>query len=346
MKFQLVLNIERNDDQLPMTEVLEHILRMVKLADQGGFHIVWAAEHHGLEMNIAPDPFQILTWWSAHTKNIRLGTAVAVAAYWHPLKLAGVAAMLDQISGGRLEFGIGSGAYQREFDRMRPGLKQSDAYLYMQEMLPAVRALWEGDYTHEGRLWSFPRATSVPKPLQVPHPPVWVAARSPITFDYAVANNCNIISWPLTRPFSEAELYRQQLDDAMEKHGVQNQPAFAMMRHTALYRDSATRQHVIDSLQASMGLFENLFRNLDDVQDGFPKRIPLDELVEREQYDPTTLERNLMFGKPEDVVDKLGRYQELGVDQFVYLASMGLDLSVQFESLQMFCEEVIPHFAA
>src|SRR5210317_2641038 len=205
MKFQLAINLERMDDSMDMNDVARHTLEMVQMADQCGFDVAWAAEHHALEMTIAPNPFQILTWWAGHTERIRLGTAVAVAAYWHPINLAGEAAMLDLISGGRLEFGIGSGAYQREFDRMHPGLKQSDAWRYMHELLPAVKALWAGDYAHDGEFWSFPTSTSVPKPLQQPHPPIWVAARSPITFDYAVANDCNVMSWPLTRPFSEAE---------------------------------------------------------------------------------------------------------------------------------------------
>jgi flavin-dependent trigonelline monooxygenase, oxygenase component len=117
-----------------------------------------------------------------------------------------------------------------------------------------------------------------------------------------------------------------------------------MMRHSALYRDEKTRKHVIESLQTSMGLFENLFRNLGDVVNGFPKRIPLEDLVEREQFAPDMLENNLMFGEPQAVIDKLGPYQDLGVDEFVYLANMGLDHSVELESLQMFCNEVIPAF--
>jgi len=121
---------------------------------------------------------------------------------------AGEAALLDLYSGGRLEFGIGSGAYQREFDRMHPGLQRNDAFHYMFEMLPAVKALWQGDYAHEGEFWSFPAATSVPKPLQKPHPPIWIAARSPDTYDFAVKHECNILSWPLTRPMSEVEVYR------------------------------------------------------------------------------------------------------------------------------------------
>ena len=344
MKFQLVINIERSDDTIPMDEVMRHTLEMVQIADRGGFAIVWAAEHHGLEMNVAPNPFQILIWWANNTSEIRLGTAVAVAAYWHPIRLAGEAAFFDLLSGGRLEFGIGSGAYQREFDRMQPGLKQPDAYKYMQEMLPALKALWAGDYEHNGEYWSFPTATSVPKPVQKPHPPLWIAARSPVTFDYAIANNCNIISWPLTRPFDEAELYKRQLDEAIAKAPGCKQQLFAMMRHTALYENKAGHDSAIRALQSSMGCFENLFRNFDDVVNGFPKQIPLDELVEREQYDPKMLEENLMFGSPDSVIEKLKRYEALGVDHFAYLASMNWSHKDQKRSLELFCQEVIPEF--
>lgn len=344
MKFQLVINIERSDDTIPMDEVMRHTLEMVQIADRGGFAIVWAAEHHGLEMNVAPNPFQILIWWANNTSEIRLGTAVAVAAYWHPIRLAGEAALFDLLSGGRLEFGIGSGAYQREFDRMQPGLKQPDAYKYMQEMLPALKALWAGDYEHNGEYWSFPTATSVPKPVQKPHPPLWIAARSPVTFDYAIANNCNIISWPLTRPFDEAELYKRQLDEAIAKAPGCKQQLFAMMRHTALYENKAGYDSAIRALQSSMGCFENLFRNFGDVVNGFPKQIPLDELVEREQYDPKMLEENLMFGSPDSAIEKLKRYEALGVDHFAYLASMNWSHKEQKRSLELFCQEVIPEF--
>ena len=344
MKFQLVINIERSDDTIPMDEVMRHTLEMVQIADRGGFAIVWAAEHHGLEMNVAPNPFQILIWWANNTSEIRLGTAVAVAAYWHPIRLAGEAAFFDLLSGGRLEFGIGSGAYQREFDRMQPGLKQPDAYKYMQERLPALKPLWAGDYEHNGEYWSFPTATSVPKPVQKPHPPLWIAARSPVTFDYAIANNCNIISWPLTRPFDEAELYKRQLDEAIAKAPGCKQQLFAMMRHTALYENKSGHDSAIRALQTSMGCFENLFRNFGDVVNGFPKQIPLDELVEREQYDPKRLEENLMFGSPDSAIEKLKRYEALGVDHFAYLASMNWSHKEQKRSLELFCQEVIPEF--
>jgi len=344
VKFQLAINLERLDDSRAMHDVTRHTIEMVQMAEEGGFTVAWAAEHHALEMTIAPNPLQILTWWAGHTDRIRLGTAVAVAAYWNPVNLAGEAALLDLISGGRLEFGIGSGAYQREFDRMHPGLKQPDAWRYMQEMLPVLKELWAGDYAHDGEFWSFPTSTSVPKPVQQPHPPIWVAARSPITFDYAVKNDCNILSWPIARPFAEAELYRSQLDDVLAANPGCATPTFAMMRHTAVY-DSADQWMVpVEAAQRQLSQFENLFKNLGDVDNGFPKAIPMDQVSNAADYEPTTLSENLMFGTPDEVVAKLRRYEDLGVDEFVYYASLGLGLAEQKRSMELFSNEVMPAF--
>lgn len=344
MRFQLAINMERITPDLDMVDVARHTLEMVQMADASGFSIVWAAEHHALEMTIAPNPFQILTWWAAHTNRIRLGTAVAVAPYWHPINLAGEAALLDLYSGGRLEFGIGSGAYQREFDRMRPGLSQKEGYRYMHEMLPALKALWQGDYEHNGEFWQFPAATSVPKPLQKPHPPIWVAARAPITFDYSVKNNCNISSWPLTRPMSEVELYKQRLDEALANNPGSARPTFAIMRHTAIYSDKKDWEVPVKAAQRQLSQFENLFKNLGDVENGFPKAIAFSELENRAEYNSKMLHDNLMFGTPDEAITKLKCYEDLGVDAFIYYASLGLGHKEQKRSLELFCKEVMPAF--
>jgi flavin-dependent trigonelline monooxygenase, oxygenase component len=343
MKFHLAINMERIDDTLSMKDVARHTLEMVQMADQGGFRIAWAAEHHALEMTIAPNPFSILTWWAGHTNDIRLGTAVIAAPYWHPIRAAGEAAFVDLISGGRLEFGIGSGAYQREFDRMRPGLKQTDAWRYMQEMLPVIRALWQGDYAHEGEHWSFPASTSVPKPVQA-EVPVWVAARAPITYDYAVRHGCNIQSWPLTRDMGEAEAYMGRLNEAVANNPGAKRPVMAMMRHTALYDRKEDWMVPVRAAQRQLSQFENLFKNMGDVENGFPKAIPFDQLGNRAEYDPEMLRRNLMFGTPDEVIAKLKQYEAIGVDEFIYYASLGLGLKEQKRSLELFCKEVIPAF--
>ena len=345
MKFQLAINMERLTPDLDMADVERHTLEMVQMADEGGFAIAWAAEHHALEMTIAPNPFQILTWWAAHTSRIRLGSAVMVAAYWHPIKAAGEAALLDLYSGGRLEFGIGSGAYQREFDRLHPGLKRTEGHRYVHEMLSAVKALWQGDYEHRGEYWSFPVATSVPKPLQKPHPRIWIAARSPDTYDFAVKHECNILSWPLTRPMSEVALYKSLMEKAVAANPDKPRPIFATMRHTVVYERKEDWEVPVKAAMRQFGQFENLFKNLGDVADGFPRTIDLSELENRGEYDPHMLHRNLMIGTPEVVIAKLRDYESVGVDHFTYYASLGLGMKEQKRSMDLFVKEVMPAFA-
>ena len=344
MKFHLAINLERMDPSTDMKAVRDHTLEMVQMADAAGFEIAWAAEHHALEMTIAPNPFQLLTWWGEHAKRIRLGVGVVNAAYWHPINLAGEAAMLDLLSDGRLEFGIGSGAYQREFDRMKPGLDQRDSWRYMQESLPVVQKLWEGDYAHDGEFWQFPTSTSCPKPVQK-DVPVWVAARAPVTFDYAVEHACNILSWPLTMPMSEVETYRRRLDDAVEKAGKPFKGDWAVMRHAAVYENEADRQAAMGSIRHVLGQFGNLMMKKGQVNNGFPDQVPLADLDGNARVDPEMLEHNLMFGAPDQVIEKLEAHKAYGADAFVYYASMGMDLTQQKRSLQLFIDKVMPAFA-
>lgn len=344
MKFHIAINLERMNAGQDMAAIRDHTLEMVKMADEAGFEIAWAAEHHALEMTIAPNPFQILTWWAGETQNIRLGCGVANAAYWHPINIAGEAAMLDLLSGGRLEMGLGSGAYQREFDRMKPGLPQPESYKYMQEMLPLIRQLWKGDVAHEGDYWSFPTSTSCPKPVQA-DPRIWVAARAPVTFDYAVANDCDIMSWPLTMPFSEAEAYRGRLDDAKAKAANGWSGRWSMMRHSAVYANEADRDAALGAIRGVLGQFGNLMMKKGEVHNGFPDAVPFEELEGNVRVEPKMLEENLMFGSPEAVIEKLRGYERIGVDAFIYYASMGLGLEAQKRSLRLFIDEVMPEFA-
>ena len=344
MNFHLAINLERMNDATDMKAVRDHTLDMVKTADKAGFEVAWAAEHHALEMTIAPNPFQILTWWADHTDAIRLGCGVANATYWHPINLAGEAALLDLISGGRLEMGMGSGAYQREFDRMAPGVSQKEGHEYMQEALPLVRALWQGDVEHNGAKWQFPKATSCPKPVQ-DEVPMWVAARSPGTFDYAVENDCNVMTWPLTMGMEEAEKYADLLAEAKSKAGHAWTGSFAMMRHTSVYDNEDDRRATMDAVRNVLGQFGNLMMKKGDVVNGFPDPVPFEELEGNVRVNPKMLEQNLMFGSPSEVIEKLKAYEALGVDSFIYYASMGLDMEVQKRSMNLFINEVMPEFA-
>jgi flavin-dependent trigonelline monooxygenase, oxygenase component len=343
VKFSLAVNLERMDPSDDMSAVAVHTVDMVQMAEAAGFEIAWAAEHHAIEMTISPGPFQLLTWWAAHTSKIRLGTAVAVAAYWHPIRLAGEAALLDLLSEGRLELGLGRGAYQREFDRMAPGLEPASASAALRELLPAVRALWAGDYAHDGDRWAFPASTSCPKPVQA-DVPVWVAARDPDTYDWAVANGCNIMCWPLMRPMSELVGYVGRMDDAVAKAGLTERPRMTAMRYTAVWDNDADGDRYIRAMQRQSGQFENLFKQLGSVNNGFAESVDLDQLAHRDEYKPETLKDNLVFGTPDQCIAKLKQYEALGTD-FLYCAAFGAPLAEQKASLQRFIDHVMPAFA-
>ena len=174
---------------------------------------------------------------------------------------------------------------------------------------------------------------------------MWVAARAPVTFDYAVENNCNIMSWPLTMPMSEAESYRQRLDDAIAKNGGKFDGTWAMMRHTAVYETEEDRQRALAAIRVQLAMFGNLMTQTGEVHNGFPDTVNAEQLEGNFRVDPVMLEENLMFGTPETVIEKLKLYEALGVDAFIYYASMGMDMDQQKESLRLFIDKVMPAYA-
>src|SRR5262245_18425851 len=150
VKFSIAVNMMRRRPDMPMETVAAQALELVTTAERLGFHIAWAAEHHTIEYTIAPNPLVLIIHWAAHTRTMRLGTAVITAPYWNPLRAAGEIALADVLTHGRLEVGFGRGAYQYEFDRMAGGMAQERGGDHLRELIPAVQQLWQGDYAHDG----------------------------------------------------------------------------------------------------------------------------------------------------------------------------------------------------
>ena len=344
MKFSIAINMERNNPGQDMRQVARHALDLVRMAEQGGFEIAWAAEHHTIELTVAPNPFTILMHWAAHTSRIRLGTAVLVAPYWHPIRAAGEAALLDVLSDGRLELGLGRGAFQYEFDRMAGGMEQQRGSAYLREILPVMKSLWQGDVEHHGELWSFPAATSVPKPLQQPHPPIWVAARDPATFGWAMDAGANIMATPLSRPHAEVGILGRRFAETLAQRTGHERPRFLMLRRTCVYQHPEDWRIPIDASISHGRHFENLFRNIGRVNNGFPEPAEMAQVANRDDYQPATIHDSMVFGTPANVVEKLRDYEAAGVDQFCYGASFGLDPAFARRSLELFITDVMPKF--
>ena len=138
-----------------------------------------------MEFTIAPNPFINLAYLGARTERIRLGTGTVVAPFWHPIKLAGEAAWPTS----RLAAGSTLARARRlllRYERLTPGLDAMGPGKRLRAMVPLIQRLWTGDCAHEGEFWSFPSTTASPKPLQRPHPPIWLAARDPNSHAFAV----------------------------------------------------------------------------------------------------------------------------------------------------------------
>ena len=344
MRFSIAVHMERRSPDESMEQQAEQVLEVAQFADKAGFDIVWATEHHGQEYIIGPNPLILLTHLGAHTRQIRLGTAVLVAPYWHPLRLAGEVGMTDLLTGGRLEIGIARGAFQYEFDRMANGMPQEQGGSHLREMIPVIKELWTGDYAHQGENWQFPTATAVPKPLQKPYPPLWVAARGYDTFDFAVKNDLNVMSTPHRLPMSEVLILADRLQVALTNNPGHDRPRFLVSRMTCVYDDPADWQIPVEAMRKGVRVFMGLFNNSSGVVNGFPEPITIAEQDARGDYRPEAMRKNMMFGTPDEVVAKLRQYEALGVDVFSYNAHFGLSHDMVMRSLELFASEVMPHF--
>lgn len=345
MKFSIAVNMNRFAESTSMRDVIANTLALVKMADQGGFETVWASEHHCIEMNIAPNPFVQLTYWAQHTTRIRLGTAVICAPYWHPIRAAEECALADLYSDGRLELGLARGAFQYEFDRMANGISQKlhgGEYLY--ELLPVLKQLWAGDYEHNGKIWRFPKATAVPKPLQKPHPPLWVAARGEKTFNWAIENDLGILSTPLQKPFEEVLDLASKLETSLQKHPEAKRPRWLVMRNSCVYDKPRQWRIPVESARNFAAQFQGLFTTEGEVINGFPTKTDLVDSARASDYTDEGIWKNMMFGTPDEIIEKLEMYQQAGVDLFCYGADFGLDGKFAQRSLELFITRIMPHF--
>ena len=161
-----------------------------QLAEQVGFHSIWAPEHivlldeyaskypyspdgrspHATQVDIL-DPFSALTFVAAQTETIRVGTGICLVPERNPLTTAKEVATLDKLSGGRFDFGVGVGWLEEEFTAL--GVPWSRRGARTREYLQVMKNLWtEEETAFEGEFCSFPSIRSYPKPIQKPHPPI------------------------------------------------------------------------------------------------------------------------------------------------------------------------------
>ncbi|MEN4904510.1 LLM class flavin-dependent oxidoreductase [Luteimonas sp. TWI1416] len=344
MRFSLFIHMERVSDQQTQKQLYDEMIELCRIADEGGMHAIWTGEHHGMNFTIAPNPFLNLVDLARRTKHVRLGTGTVVAPFWHPIKLAGEAAMTDIISDGRLELGIARGAYAFEYERLHPGLDAWGAGGRLRELIPAIKALWEGDYAHDGEYWTFPKTTSAPQPLQQPHPPIWVAARDPNSHEFAVANGCNVQVTPLHFGDEEVEKLMGHFNAACEKFGDVPRPQIMLLRHTYVAEGEADAQQAADEINVFYNYFGAWFKNEREITQGLIAPLSEEEIAAHPMYSPEAMRKNNVIGPPEEVIARLKTYQAMGYDEYAFWIDTGMSFERKKASLERMIRDVMPAF--
>jgi alkanesulfonate monooxygenase SsuD/methylene tetrahydromethanopterin reductase-like flavin-dependent oxidoreductase (luciferase family) len=183
------------DRSVPLNSVYETALERFSIMDQTGYDAVWLAEHHFSTFSVCPSVHMMGTMAAARTKRLRIGTAVSLAPFYNPLRLAEEVALLDVLSGGRVNWGAGRGFERSEFAAFNIPGEESAARFH--ETVEIVLKAWTSQrVSHQGRFFQYDGIEVLPKPVQAPHPPVWMAASSTPAIDWAASQGHSILMDP------------------------------------------------------------------------------------------------------------------------------------------------------
>jgi len=324
----------------------------VKAADRSGFKYVWATEHHFLEeySHLSANE-SFLGYCAAATERIHLGSGIfnVTPPVNHPARIAERAATLDHLSEGRFEMGMGRGSStteQRGFGIDDPELTRE----MFDEAVPEIVKMWhDGEYPgFDGRFFSMPPRNVLPKPYTVPHPPLWVAAGSPSTFEKAARMGLGVLCFttgPVESLAPLIERYKRAVVDAEPVGDYVNDNV--MVTSSMLCLEDPRRARDL-MLRARGGYHRSLlFRYLDTFPrpDGIPEWPELVPETTPEEIDAAIDLREWPIGDPDTVSEAVQRWVDVGADQLVFgMLSQELPIDVVLEATELFGREVIPRF--
>ena len=352
--------------------LLKDALEQVEIADRVGFDYVWEVEHHFLEEyshSSAPEVF--LAAASQRTKNIRLGHGIVQIppGVNHPARVAERVATLDLISDGRVDFGTGESSSAAELggflvDRNEKRTQWEDAMDAIARMfVEEPFAGWESEFIR------MPPRNVIPKPLQKPHPPLWVACSRRETIHFAARNGIGALSFSFVEPEDAGkwvtEYYELLGSEDCVPVGFAVNPNVTVVVPMMCHEDEQTAiDRGIDGAHffgyslahyyglsphhpGSTDVYEEFQRRRDET--GFARDIVR---ADKAPLGVKIMQQGLgslrgAIGTPEQVGDLVRRYEAVGVDQVVFVLQAGRNRHEHIcESLELVGEQVIPEFAA
>ena len=346
-------------------------LEQIELADRIGIDSVWEVEHHFLEeysQSSAPEVF--LAAASQRTKRIRLGHGIVQLppGFNHPARVAERIAMLDIVSGGRVEFGTGESSSQMELGGF--GVDREQKRDQWEEALDAITRMFveEPFAGYDGRFFKMPQRNVVPKPVQKPHPPLWVACSRRDTILLAGRKGLGALSFAFVEPEEAREwvdgYYAQLTSEECVPAGFSVNPHVAVVLPFMCHEDEETAiergidgGHFFGYSLAHYYVFGRHtpgFLNLwDDFMEhrhefGFAREIVT---ADEGPLGVKLLQAGLgslrgAVGTPKQIAELIERYEAAGVDQVIFVSQAGKNQHEHIcESLELFGKEVLPRFA-
>ncbi len=356
MKFGLLYEIEKLqpwDEHSHQNAYLE-AMEQIKLAEQVGFDYVWEVEHHFLgEFSLSAAPEVFLSAVSQHTSTIRIGHGVVLLpfGYNHPIRVAERAATLDIVSNGRLEFGTGRSA---TFFEMEPfGVDPETNREEWDEAVRMIPKMWTQDeFSWESERMKIATRNVVPKPLQKPHPPIWMAGTQPSSAFLAAERGLGFLHFSYTDPKAldeKVQKYREGIERC-EPVGsfVNNQFAgFTLMYcgrddREALELGGPGAEWYVGATNMLYAIWAQAgAQSYQWYAEQFEKGRGGDEVNVGQMADDAIL----CIGGPEKCRQIARHYEAQGIDQLIFLVQHGPTRhEAIMESLRRFGQEVIPHF--
>lgn len=333
----------------PEGPYFRHMVDFLVLAEELGYDAIWANEHHFHPYGgMIPSPAVMLAALSQRTRRVRLGTSVTVLPLHNPLEVAEQLAMVDLLSGGRLELGVGRGFVV--YDYQVHGIPVEQGQERVVEGLELVLKAWSRErFSHDGKYFHYENIEVWPRPEQVPHPPVWVAATTnPKSFELVGQLGHHLLTVAYLRP----------MDQLAALIGVYRE-ALAAGGHDAVGRKVATHYQVVVSDDpaearriAAKALQDYARLNL-EAQSLAKNAVIRPETIalataDHIEIEPLLEEGRLLVGTPDEVVRTLERAREtLGIASADLTFTFGgIRQDIAERSMRLFATEVIPKLRA
>ncbi len=318
----------------PPEQMYAEMLEQAILAEDIGLSNLWIPEHHFINYLVHPNPLMTAIRVASVTRHIRLTTSVLVLPFFDMRRLAGEIALADHLTNGRIEIGVGRGAFKYEFDRF--GVSFEDSRRNFDEALPLLeRLLTEQDVSAAGEFYRFDPLTIMPRPLQRPHPPIWVAAVTAPAIRHNALKGYNVMTTPLRSPFQEAKEHADAFYDGVANSGRPPTAKLAMLRQGYLGKDKADIAEKIALAHASDQMHVNLRSTDADIRQGIVQRRDSGRSL-------ADVADALLIGSPDECLEKLARYAEAGIPELIINMSFGAKHRDVMGSLERLAARVLP----